>query len=79
MREKLGANKIKIEKAHRVGAKEGGKNRSIVAKFCSYKGKQRVLNETRRQKREDIYVYEGFCKATVTIKKENWEKVKALK
>ena len=64
LREKLGANKIKIEKAHRVGAKDGGKNRSIVAKFCSYKGKQRVLNETRRQKREDIYVYEGFCKAT---------------
>ena len=79
LREKLGANKIQIERAHRVGAKEGGKNRSIVAKFCSCKGKQRVLNEARRQKREDIYVYEGFCKATVTIKKENWEKVKALK
>ena len=64
LREKLGANKIQIERAHRVGAKEGGKNRSIVAKFCSCKGKQRVLNEARCQKREDIYVYEGFCKAT---------------
>ena len=54
LREKFGANKIQIEGAHRVGAKEGGKNRSIVVKFCSCKGKQRVLNEARRQ-REDIY------------------------
>ena len=54
--EKLGVNKIQIGRAHRVGAKEGGKGRTIVAKLSSYKGKQRVLNETRRQKREDMYM-----------------------
>ena len=77
--EKLGVNKIQIGRAHRVGAKEGGKDRTMVAKFSSYKGKQRVLNEARRQKREDIYVYEDFPKATVAIRNENWEEVKALR
>ena len=56
LREKLVVNKIQIERTHRVGAKEGGKNRTIVAKFSSYKGKQRVLNEARHQKREFIYI-----------------------
>ena len=79
MREKLGVSRIEIERAHRVGAKEEGKNRTIVVKFSSYKGKQRVLNEARRQRREDVYVYEDFSKATVAIRKENWEKVKTLR
>ena len=79
LREKLGMNKFQIERAHRVGAKEGGKDRTIVAKFSSYKGQQRVLNEVKRQKKEEIYVYEDFSKATEAIRKENWEKVNALR
>ena len=79
LREKLGVNKTQIERAHRAGAKEAGEDRTIVAEFSSCKGKQRILNEARCQKREDIYVYEDFSKATVTIRKENWEKVKALR
>ena len=74
LREKLDVNKIQIQKAHRVGAKEGGKDRIIVAKFSSYKGKQRVLNEARRQKREDICIYEDFSKATVAIWKKTGRK-----
>ena len=45
LREKLGVNKFQIERAHRNRAKEGGKDRTIVAKFSSYKGKERLLNE----------------------------------
>ena len=79
LREKLGVNKFQIERAHRVGAKEGGKDRTIVAKFSSYEGQQRVLNEVKRQKKEQIYVYEDFSKATEGIRKENWEKINALR
>ena len=79
LREKLDRNKIQIERVHRVAAQEAGRNRTIVAKFSSYKGKQRVLNQTRCQKREDIYIYEDFSKATVAIRKENSEKTKALR
>ena len=62
-----------------VGEKEAGKDRTIVAKFSNCKGKQRVFNEVSCQKREDIHVYEDFSKTSVTIRKENWEKVKALR
>ena len=76
--EKLGTSKIQIERAHRVGEKERGTERPIVAKCSSCKGEQNVLNEARHQKIEDIYVYEEFSKATMAIRKENWEKVKTL-
>ena len=76
LREKLGVSKIQIERAHRVGANV---TKLIVTKLSSYKSKQRVLNEARCQKREDIYVYEDFSKAIVAIRKESWEKVKALR
>ena len=79
LRETLGVNKIQIERANRVGAKETDKDKTIVAKFGSCKGKQRVLNETRCQEIEDIYVYEDFSKATVGIIKKDREKVKGLR
>ena len=72
----LGLNNIRVETAHQVGAKDAGKDKTIFVKFCSHKVKQRVLNEARRQKREDIYVYENFSMA---IKKEHWKKIKALR
>ena len=56
----MGVKKFQIKRDYRVGAKKGSKDRTIVEKFNSYKGKQRIFNETRRQKREDIYVYEHF-------------------
>ena len=64
MREQLGIKKILNERAHCAGANEGGKDRTIVVKLSSYKGRQRVLTEARCQKREDIYVHEDFSKAT---------------
>ena len=76
LREKLGVNKIQIVGAHQVGIKERGKDRTIVAKFSSYKGKQRVLNEARRQKREGIYIYEDFSKETVAMRKKLGESTK---
>ena len=79
LREKLGVTKIQIEKTHRVGAKEVGKEITVAKKFSSYKGKQLILNKAMFQKREDIYVYDDFSKATVALRKENWEKVKALR
>ena len=40
----MGDKKIEIEKVHQAGAKEASKDRTIVAKLGSYKGKQSVLN-----------------------------------
>ena len=46
------------------------KKQNLVAKFNGYQGKQRVLDETRHQKRKDIYVYEDFSKASASTRKE---------
>lgn len=73
--EAMGVKKCQIKRDYRIVAKKGSKDRTIVEKFNSYKGKQRIFNETRRQKREDIYVYEHFSKVTVAIRVENSEKV----
>ena len=59
--------------------KEAVKDRTIVAKFCNCKGKQHVLNEVRHQKREEIQARKDFFKAAVAIRKENLEKLKALR
>ena len=56
LREAMGVKKCQIKKDYRIVAKKGSKDRTIVEKLNSYKGKQRVFNEARRQKREDIYV-----------------------
>lgn len=47
LQEKLGVNDIQIERAHRAGPKQAGKDRTIIAKLSSYKGKQHALNEAR--------------------------------
>ena len=77
--EKLDVNQIQIERSHPVETKEAVKDRTIVAKFCNYKGKQHVLNEVRHQKREEIQACKDFFKAAVAIRKENLEKLKALR
>ena len=41
--------------------------------------KQPIELEQNKKEREDIYIYEDFSKATVAIRKENWEKVKAVR
>ena len=79
LREKLDLNQIQIERSHPSGTKEAGNSRTIVAKFCNYKGKQCVLNEARHQKREEIHACKDFFKAAVAIRKENLEKLKTLR
>ena len=77
--EKLDVNQIQIERYHPVETKEAVKDRTMVAKLCYYKGKQRVLNEVRHQKREEIQACKDFFKAAVAIRKENLEKLKVLR
>ena len=79
LREQLGMNNIKIERAHRIGTNTQSTCRTIIAKFTSYKTKERILKEARNQKPKDIWIYEDFSKETVKIRKELWEKVRELR
>ena len=75
LREKLSVTKIQSPSSWN---KRNGKDRAIISKLSSYKGKQRVLNETRSTKSEGIYAYDYFSNVTETIRKQNWKNVKVL-
>ena len=47
-----------------------------MAKLSSFKIKERILTEAKKKKPKGIQIYEDFSKATVEIRKKNWEKVK---
>ena len=75
----LGIQNIKIERAHRAGDKKRSPCRTIVAKLGNFKIKERILTEARKRKLKGFQIYEDFSKATVEIRKKNWEKVKELR
>ena len=75
----LGIQNVKIERAHRVGDKKRSPCRTIVAKLSSFKMKERILAEAKKMKPKGIQIYEDFSKATVEIRKKNWEKVNKLR
>ena len=68
----------KIERAHRVGNKKRSPCTTIT-KLISFKMKERILAEAKKMKPKGIQIYEDFSKATVEIRKKNWEKVKELR
>ena len=52
LQEKLGlkTEEITIERAHRIGKKEKGKRRFIIAKYLNYKQCEKVLNKCKELK-----------------------------
>ena len=69
---------MKIEHAHRTGAKREDTSRTIVAKFSSYNTKAMILINARKLKDMGYYLNKDFSKDTAEIRKENWKKVKDL-
>ena len=51
---------------------------TIVAKLARYKDKQKILSKCNRLKGTGIYVNKDFSKETLEIRKQNWDRVKAL-
>ena len=75
----LGIQNVKIERAHGVGDKKRSPSETTVAKLSIFKMKERILAEARKMKHKGIQIYEDFSKATLEIRKMNWEKVKELR
>ena len=69
LQEELGleTDEITIERAHRIGKKEDGKRRTIIAKFLNYKQREKVLNKYKKLKlwEDQIYINEDFSDYTV--------------
>ena len=68
----LNAENILIERAHRVGKKkETGKPRTIVAKFLSFKDREKILKSRKQLKGTRITVREDFSDRVAEKREEN--------
>lgn len=63
--EKLQLQNIKAGRAHRVGNREKSYKITIIAKFASFKEKQKILSETLKLKITNININESYSKKTL--------------
>ena len=81
LKNKLGIEGIKIERAHRTKGKkkDNSKPKTIVCKLHSYKDKARILGSSKKLKDTDYFINEDFSKETLEYRKELWKEVKSLR
>ena len=84
IKEKLGLkNEVEIERCHRMKKKNKDQSnnerrsrpRTIVCKLLRFKDKQKIIQNSKKLKNTGIFVYEDFCKDTMDLRKQLWEKV----
>ena len=83
LQEKLGleTDEITIERAHRIGKKEEGKRRTIIAKFLNYKQREKVLNKYKELKlwEDQIYINKDFSEYTVEKRRILFKRAKKIR
>ena len=79
VQEKLEIEEVNIERVHRVGNTSNTLQRTVVAKFSSFKGKQLVLSAAKKFKGQNIYMNEDFSKERIDVRKEKGKSVKSLR
>ena len=81
---KLGIeDEVEIDRCHPM--KKSGKDRSInerdsrprtiICRLLRFKDKQRIIQSSKKLKNTGIFIYEDFCKDTMDLRKQLWEKV----
>ena len=77
----LETDEITIERAHRIGKKEEGKRRTIIAKFLNYKQREKVLNKCKELKlwEDQIYINEDFSEYTVEKRRILFKRAKEIR
>ena len=84
IKEKLGIeDEVEIDRCHRM--KKSEKDRSnnernscpptIICRLLRFKDKQRIIRISKKLKNTGIFIYEEFCKDTMDLRKQLWEKV----
>ena len=49
--------------------------RTIICRLLRFKDKQRIIQSSKKLKNTGIFIYEDFCKDTMDLSKQLWEKV----
>ena len=83
LQEKLGleTDEITIERAHRIGKKEEGKRRTIIAEFLNYKQHKKVLSKYKELKlwEDQFYINEDFSECTVEKRRILFKRAKEIR
>ena len=83
LQEKMGleTDEITIERAHRIGKKEEGKRRTIIAKFLNYKQREKVLKKYKKLKlwEDHIHINEDFSEYTVENRRILFKRAKEIR
>ena len=84
IKDKLGIeDDVEIDRCCRM--KKSGKDRlnnernlrprTIICRLLRFKDKQRIIQSSKKLKNTGIFIYEDFCKDTMDLRKQLWEKV----
>ena len=76
-------NEVEIERCHPMKNKNKDQSnnerrsrpRTIVCKLLRFKDKQKVIQNSKKLKNTSIFVYVDFCKDTMDLRKQLWDKV----
>ena len=77
IKEKLGITEpIEIDRCHRISKqKKPNRPRTVICRITKFKDKQKILKNAKHLKGSGIYIYEGFCKETIELRKTLWDQV----
>ena len=50
-----------------MGKRKGTRSRMIICKFLRFKDKQKILQNVKKLKNTDIYIYEDFSNDTMEL------------
>ena len=74
------ATEMEIDRCHRVkscnqSGQHQGHPHTIICQLNKFKDKQQILNNAKKLRDTDIFIYEDFSKNTMDLWKTLWEKV----
>ena len=56
-----------------MGKRSESRPRTVICIFVHFKDKQKILQNAKKLKNTEIYIYEDFCKDTMELKNSRWE------
>ena len=74
------AAEVDIDRCHRVKSRNQsgqhqGRPQTIICRYDKFKDKQQILNNAKKLRDTDVYIYKDFSKDTMDLRKTLWEKV----
>ena len=66
---------MKKSKKDRSNNETNLRPRTGVCRLLRYKDKQRIILSSKKLKNIGIFIYEDFCKDTMDLRKQLWDKV----